>query len=347
VSAAVSATRPIAVLGAGAFGTALAIQLSRRGNPTLLWGRDAAAMSRAQSERENARYLPNCPLPAPLQLSGDFDVTVAGAGDLLIATPMSALHETCHRLAPLVRADQGIACACKGLEPGTGRLVHEVIAAELGAERPLAIVSGPTFARELALGLPTAVTVAANQPQFAESIAAALHGDGFRAYTSDDVIGVEIGGATKNVLAIAVGIADGLGMGANTRSAMITRGLNEIARLGEALGARRETLMGMAGLGDLVLTCTDNQSRNRRFGLLLGQGRTPAQALAEINSVVEGARAAAEVRRLAQRHGVEMPLCEHVAAILEGEITPLEAVTSLATRPLRAEDDLRPADEPR
>jgi glycerol-3-phosphate dehydrogenase (NAD(P)+) len=189
--------------------------------------------------------------------------------------------------------------------------------------------------------------VAANQPQFAESIAAALHGDGFRAYTSDDVIGVEIGGATKNVPAIAVGIADGLGMGANTRSAMITRGLNEIARLGEALGARRETLMGMAGLGDLVLTCTDNQSRNRRFGLLLGQGRTPAQALAEINSVVEGARAAAEVRRLAQRHGVEMPLCEHVAAILEGEITPLEAVTSLATRPLRAEDDLRPADEPR
>ncbi len=330
-------TRPIAVLGAGAFGTALAIQLARRGARTLLWGRDTEAMAQAQALRENRRYLPRCPLPAPLEVRGDFDVTVTAAGDLLIATPMSALRETCDRLAPIVRPEQGVACACKGLEPGTGRFVHEIIAEVLGAERALAVVSGPTFARELAMGLPTAVTVAANQPAFAERIAAALHGDGFRAYTSDDVIGVEIGGATKNVLAIAVGIADGLGLGANTRSAMITRGLNEIARLGTALGAQPETVMGMSGLGDLVLTCTDNQSRNRRFGLLLGQGRTPAQAIEEIASVVEGARAAAEVRKLARQHGIEMPLCEHIAAVIAGEMTTMEAVGRLAARPPRSE----------
>jgi glycerol-3-phosphate dehydrogenase (NAD(P)+) len=327
----------MAVLGAGAFGTALAIQLARRGAHTLLWGRDAVAMAEAQAKRENRRYLPHCPLPAPLEAGADFEAIAAMAGDILIATPMSALRETCERLAPIVRPEQGVACACKGLEPETGRFAHEIIGEVLGAGRALAVVSGPTFARELAMGLPTAVTVAANQPAFAERLAAALHGDGFRAYTSDDVIGVEIGGATKNVLAIAVGIADGLGLGANTRSAMITRGLNEIARLGAALGAQPETVMGMSGLGDLVLTCTDNQSRNRRFGLLLGQGRTPTQAIDEIASVVEGARAAPEVRKLAHRYGIEMPLCEHVAAVLAGEMTTIEAVSRLAARPPKAE----------
>jgi glycerol-3-phosphate dehydrogenase (NAD(P)+) len=331
--------RPIAVLGAGSFGTALAIQLSRRGAPTLLWARDAALVEALNRDRENRRYLPGCPLPRPLEISADLPSVVAAAGDILIATPSPALRETCERLAPLLRPDQGIVTACKGLEPGSGRFAHEVVCEELGRARPLAIVSGPTFAKELGMGLPTAVTVASRDHAFAEYIAEALHGDGFRAYTSDDIVGVEIGGAVKNVLAIAVGIADGMGLGANTRAAMITRGLSEISRLGEALGAHPETLTGMAGLGDLVLTCTDDQSRNRRFGLLLGQGRTPAEAQQQIASVVEGVRAAPEVMRLAERYGVEMPLCENVTAVLAGKQSPAQALKRLAERPLRAEVD--------
>ncbi|MDB5987367.1 MAG: NAD(P)-dependent glycerol-3-phosphate dehydrogenase [Nevskia sp.] len=332
-----SATRPIAVLGAGAFGTALAIQLSRRGAPTFLWGRDATMMANMQESRENVRYLRGCHLPAPLIATADFDAAIADAGDILIATPSPSLREICRRLAPRVRVEQGIACACKGLEPDSGRFAHEVIAEELGATRSVAIISGPTFAKELGLGLPTAVTVASPQAAFAERMAAALHGDGFRAYTSDDIIGVEIGGAAKNVLAIAVGIADGLGLGANTRAAMITRGLNEIARLGAALGAQPETVMGLAGLGDLVLTCTDNQSRNRRLGLLLGQGKTVAEAQHALEGVVEGVRAAPEVLRLAKRLGVQLPLLEMASAVIAGEVSPIAAVQRLAERPQRAE----------
>ncbi len=331
------APAPIAVLGAGAFGTALAIQLTRRGAAGFLWGRDATVMATMQESRENVRYLRGCHLPAPLIATSDLEAVVADAGDLLIATPSPALRETCQRLAPLLRPEQGIACACKGLEPHSGRFAHEVIAEELGSERSVAIISGPTFAKELGLGLPTAVTVASTDAAFAERIAQALHGDGFRAYTSNDVVGVEIGGAAKNVLAIAVGIADGLGLGANTRAAMITRGLNEISRLATALGAQRETLMGLAGLGDLVLTCTDNQSRNRRLGMLLGQGKTVAEAQAALEGVVEGVRAAPEVLRLAQRCGVQMPLLEMARAVIAGEVSPIAAVQRLAERPQRAE----------
>ena len=329
--------KPITVLGAGAFGTALAIQLARRGAPAYLWGRDATAMATMQESRENARYLRGCAFPARLIATANLAEAVSRSGDLLISTPSPALRESCERLRPLLQAGQGIACACKGLEPGSGRLAHEVIADVLGAAQPVAIVSGPTFAKELGLGLPTAVTVASTDAEFAVRLAEAFHGDGFRAYTSSDVIGVEIGGAAKNVLAIAVGIADGLGLGANTRAAMITRGLNEIRRLGAALGAQSETLMGLAGLGDLVLTCTDNQSRNRRYGLLLGQGQKPEQAQGAIEGVVEGVRAAPEVLRLAQRYGVELPLLEMAGAVISGAVTPVEALQRLADRPLRAE----------
>jgi glycerol-3-phosphate dehydrogenase (NAD(P)+) len=294
-------------------------------------------MATLQESRENPRYLRGCAFPARLTATANLADAVSHSGDLLIATPSPALRESCERLRPLLRAEQGIACACKGLEPGSGRLAHEVIADVLGNGHPVAIVSGPTFARELGLGLPTAVTVASADAEFATRLAAAFHGDGFRAYTSSDVIGVEIGGAAKNVLAIAVGIADGLGLGANTRAAMITRGLNEIRRLGAALGAQSETLMGLAGLGDLVLTCTDNQSRNRRYGLLLGQGQKPDQALAAIEGVVEGVRAAPEVLRLAQRLGVELPLLEMAGAVISGTVTPVQALQRLAERPLRAE----------
>ncbi len=329
--------KPITVLGAGAFGTALAIQLSRRGAPAFLWGRDATAMATLQESRENPRYLRGCAFPARLTATANLAEAVRQSGDLLISTPSPALRESCERLKPLVRPDQGIACASKGLEPGSGKLAHEVIAEVLGPTHPVAIISGPTFAKELGLGLPTAVTVASADAEFAVRLAEAFHGDGFRAYTSSDVIGVEIGGAAKNVLAIAVGIADGLGLGANTRAAMITRGLNEIRRLGAALGAQSETLMGLAGLGDLVLTCTDNQSRNRRYGLMLGQGKKSEEAQAAIEGVVEGVRAAPEVLRLAQRLDVELPLLEMAGAVISGAVTPVEALRRLAERPLRAE----------
>jgi glycerol-3-phosphate dehydrogenase (NAD(P)+) len=333
--------RPIAVLGAGAFGTALAIQLTRRGAPAWLWGRDATVMATLQESRENVRYLPGCDFPARLTATADLKRAVAECGDVLISTPSPALRETCERLMPLLRPDQGVGCACKGLEPGTGRLAHEVIDEVLGTAqlppRSIAVISGPTFAKELGIGLPTAVTVASNDPAFAKRMADAFHGDGFRAYTSDDLIGVEIGGAAKNVLAIAVGIADGLGLGANTRAAMITRGLSEIARLAAALGANPDTLMGLAGLGDLVLTCTDNQSRNRRYGLMLGQGRTPDEAKAALEGVVEGVRAAPEVLRLARSFGVELPLLDAARAVIAGEISAVMAVQRLAERPQRAE----------
>lgn len=325
------------MLGAGAFGTALAIQLSRRGAPAFLWGRDAMTMATMQESRENPRYLRGCAFPAGLTATADLATVIAECGDVIIATPSPSLRETCNRLKPLLRPEQGVACAAKGLEPGTSRLAHDVIGEVLDTDRDIAVISGPTFAKELGIGLPTAVTVAANHPAFAERIALALHGDGFRAYTSSDMTGVEIGGAAKNVLAIAVGIADGLGLGANTRAAMITRGLNEMARLAAAVGGKPDTLMGLSGLGDLVLTCTDDQSRNRRYGIQLGRGASPAQAQASIEGVVEGVRAAPEVQRLAQRLGVQMPLLEMAAAVIAGQVSPVEAVQKLGDRPQRAE----------
>jgi glycerol-3-phosphate dehydrogenase (NAD(P)+) len=327
----------IAVLGAGSYGTALAIQLARLGNDTRLWGRDAAQMQRLEAERVNAEYLPGCKLPPALKPTSDLRAAVADAEDLLLAVPSHALHAVLRVVAPLLRPEQGIACAVKGIEPDTGKLMHEVIGDIVGTQRKFAMISGPTFAKEVGRGMPTAVTVASTDPEYAEKIVHALHGQGFRAYTSDDVIGVEVGGSVKNVLAIAVGIADGLGLGANTRAGVITRGLAEIMRLGEAMGGRRETFMGLAGLGDLVLTCTDDQSRNRRMGLALARGKSVQEALAEIKQVVEGVRVAPEVLRLARKHHVEMPISEQVAGVLAGKITAIDAVRSLATRPPRAE----------
>ncbi|MGB0954382.1 MAG: NAD(P)H-dependent glycerol-3-phosphate dehydrogenase [Panacagrimonas sp.] len=327
------------VLGAGSYGTAIAIQLARRGADTYLWGRNADAIARMQSARNNADYLPDCPFPTSLIATAELDDVLDRSEHLFLVVPSQALGETLRRITPKLRPGQGLACACKGFEVGSGRLAHEVVADVLDDARKLAIVSGPTFARELGMGLPSAVTVAAKDQRFAEQVVDALHGDGFRAYTSNDLIGVQVGGAAKNVMAIAVGIADGLGLGANTRAALITRGLAEIMRLGEALGARAETLMGLSGMGDLVLTCTDNQSRNRRFGLLLAKGKTPQQASAEIRQVVEGLKAAPEVARLAARHQVEMPITEQVVRVIQGEISAVEAVRNLARRPAKAETE--------
>jgi glycerol-3-phosphate dehydrogenase (NAD(P)+) len=327
----------IAVLGAGSYGTALAIQLARLGNDTRLWGRDAAQMRRLDEERVNAEYLPGCKFPPSLKPTSDLRAALEGAADVLLAVPSHALHPVLRVVAPLLKPEQGIISACKGLEPETGKLVHEVVESIIGTGHRIAVISGPTFAKEVGLGMPTAVTIASSDADYAEKVVHALHGNGFRAYTSDDVIGVEVGGSVKNVLAIAVGIADGLGLGANTRAGMITRGLAEITRLGEAMGGRRETFMGLAGLGDLVLTCTDDQSRNRRMGLALAKGKSLAEAQAEIRQVVEGVRVAPEVMRLARKHHVDMPISEQVVRVLAGEIKPVEAVRALASRPPRAE----------
>lgn len=328
---------PIGVLGAGSFGTALAIQLARRGSPTLLWGRDSAKLDAMQAARENKQYLPGCAFPIRLLALSDLRAVVLSSEDLVVSTPSHTLRETLKSIKPDLKPGQGIVAACKGFEPGSGLLVHEVFEDVLGHKHPLAVISGPTFAKEIGIGLPTSVTVASADEDFAQKIALRFHGDGFRAYTADDLPGVEVGGAAKNVMAIAVGIADGLGLGANTRAGVITRGLNEIMNLAEALGAKRDTLMGLSGMGDLVLTCTDNQSRNRRMGLLLAQGKSVAEAIQEIQQVVEGVKAAPEVLRLAQKHGVEMPITAAINRVLSGECTPIEAVRLLASRPQKAE----------
>ncbi|MEE8429340.1 MAG: NAD(P)H-dependent glycerol-3-phosphate dehydrogenase, partial [Gammaproteobacteria bacterium] len=225
-----------------------------------------------------------------------------------------------------------VAWATKGLELETAMLPHQVAQSVLGESRPLAVISGPTFAREVASGLPTAITVASKNPEFSEKLSGLLHGEQFRAYTSSDMVGVELGGAVKNVLAIAAGICDGLGFGANSRAALVTRGLAELMRLGEAMGGRRETFMGLAGVGDLVLTCTDDQSRNRRLGLALGQGINCQQALQEIGQVVEGVNTAREVVRLAKRFSIDMPITEQVYRVLHEDLTPRDAVRALLTR---------------
>jgi len=332
-------TASIAVIGAGSWGTALAMQLARNGVPTQLWGRDPSQMAAMADERCNPRYLPGLTFPAGLTPSADLDATLAASDHLLLAVPSHAFRDTLKQIAPHLKAGARIAWATKGLEPGSRRLLHQIIEEELGHDQPCAVISGPTFAKEVAKGLPTAVTVASREESIATFFASCLHGGTFRAYTASDVVGVELGGACKNVLAIAAGIADGLGFGANTRAALITRGLAELMRLGVKLGGQPETFMGLAGLGDLVLTCTDDQSRNRRVGLALGQGRSLEEAIAAIGQAVEGVKSAPEVHHLAQQEGVEMPITEQVYRVLyEGE-TARDAVAALLQREQKAETD--------
>jgi glycerol-3-phosphate dehydrogenase (NAD(P)+) len=325
----------IAVLGAGSWGTALAIQLARCGHRVLLWGRDAEAIARMVAERVNARYLPGIGLPAGIEPVASLDF-VRGADELLVVVPSHAFRETIAALGPGI---QRLAWATKGLEEASGRLLHEIAAEILGSDAKLAALSGPTFAAEVARGLPTAITVGSNNSAYADRFAGALHCGAFRAYTSTDLIGVGFGGAVKNVIAIAAGMADGLKLGANSRAALITRGLAEMMRLGQKLGVRTETMMGLAGLGDLILTCTDDKSRNRRFGLGLARGESAAQVAAQIGQVVEGARAAGAVQLLSRRHGVEMPICEQVYDVLHKGVAPQEAVAALLERARRSEYD--------
>ncbi len=325
------------MLGAGSWGTALAIQCARAGRDTRLWGRDAAQLAHMATGRENRRYLPGAAFPPSLHIADSLVTALAGTQDVLIAVPSHSFRELLLALRPLLAPGMRICWATKGFEIDSGKLPNEVAHDVLGTGWQTAVVSGPTFAREVGAGLPSAMTIASDDPEFAATFAKSLASETFRIYTSSDIIGVETGGAVKNVLAVGAGMSDGLGFGANTRIALITRGLNEMTRLGVALGAKRETFMGLAGLGDLVLTCTDNQSRNRRFGLLLAEGRSPVAAQTEIGQVVEGYRAARAVHEVAAKNHVEMPIANGIYSVLYEGRSPRDAVRALMLRPMRAE----------
>ncbi len=328
----------IAVLGAGSWGTALAILLARNGHATLLWGRDDAMLAAIARCGSNEKYLPGQRFPDRLAVEPNLARALDAASACLVAVPSHAFTEMVVALAgtPTARSEptvrSGLLWVTKGLDPSSGRLLHEVAAQILPGGVPLGVLSGPTFAGEVARRLPTAVTLAATDAGFAREWAARLANPRFRVYTSDDLAGVQIAGAVKNVLAIAAGIADGLGFGANARAALIARGLSEMVRLGEAAGGRAATFMGLAGLGDLVLTCTDDQSRNRRFGLALARGVAPAEAAAAVGQVVEGVETSARVLGLARRFEVEMPICEQVRAVVTGSSSAGEAVEALLAR---------------
>jgi glycerol-3-phosphate dehydrogenase (NAD(P)+) len=330
----------IAVLGAGSWGTALAVQLSRGGQPTTLWGRAEDEPERMATEGCNARYLPGVEFPQALNVDADIERVIRNHRDLLIVVPSHAFRSVAKQLAGTLGSHQRVAWATKGFEQDSGLLPHQVAREELGPDTPLAVLSGPTFAREVGAGLPSAMTVAATGAAFAEALATRLSDQSFRAYTSEDLTGVEVGGAVKNAIAIGAGLSDGLGYGANTRVALICRGLVEMTRLGIRLGARAETFMGLSGMGDLVLTCTDDQSRNRRMGLGLAAGRNREEVAAEIGQVVEGVYAARAVHRVAEREGVEMPIVEHVYRILYEDMSVADAVMSLMTRSLKPEAEL-------
>jgi glycerol-3-phosphate dehydrogenase (NAD(P)+) len=327
----------LSVLGAGAWGTALACSVAER-QPTLLWARDAAQADALQRTRRNERYLPGIELPAALQVTGDFDAAVRHGVDglVLIATPMAALREMLERL-PRDASRLGVLWLCKGFEQGSGRLGHEIAAALRPDVPRVGVLSGPSFALEAARRQPTALVAASVDASLCEAAVDALHGDALRLYTSSDPVGVEVGGAVKNVLAIATGIADGMALGMNARAALVTRGLAEMTRLGVALGARAETFTGLSGLGDLVLTTTGDLSRNRQVGLRLAQGLPLARVLAELGHVAEGVYSAATAQRRARDAGVEMPITDAVVRVLEGRATPAQALGQLMGRDARPE----------
>jgi glycerol-3-phosphate dehydrogenase (NAD(P)+) len=325
----------IAVLGAGAWGSALAVALAERHRITL-WARDGALVSAIGSHGRNARYLPEVPVPDAVAVTAELGPALAGSDAVLVATPTSALREVLER----VRAsgfDGPLLWACKGFEQASGKLPHQVAAEALGKRDRGGALSGPSFALEVARGLPTALTLAAGDAAFARRMARELHQPTLRVYFSSDVIGVEISGAVKNVMAIAAGISDGLGLGLNARAALITRGLAELARLGAALGGRAETFMGLAGAGDLVLTCTGELSRNRRVGLLLAKGEPLAATLKQLGHVAEGVLSARAIESLAAEKRVEMPITRAVCAVLFGGASPRDAVQQLLARDPREE----------
>lgn len=327
----------VAVYGAGSWGTALALQLARAGSRVILWDIDSELLETLQTQRVNQRYIPGVVLHDNISVEADLEKACRAADLNLLVTPSHVYREFLHKLKPYLNEGSKVAWASKGLEPDSGCLLHEVVADVVPAIKQTAVISGPTFAIEVAENLPTAVTVASKNKHFALEVARALHSDNFRAYTSHDVTGVELGGALKNVLAIATGLSDGLGFGANSRAALVTRGLAEIMRLGLKLGGEKETFMGLAGLGDLILTCTDDKSRNRRMGLNLAKGLSPEESRQKIGQAVEGVRTAKEAHMLATRFDIECPIIEQVYKILYHDVKPSTVVRELLSRDLRAE----------
>lgn len=325
----------ITVLGSGSWGTALAIQMARSGTAVTLWGRNAELMDEMAEVRENKLYLPGAAFPGSLQPQSDWDKALDGADTVLVSVPSHAFRGI---LEKLKNRSLDIAWATKGLELSTGLLPHQVVREVLPNCENYAVLSGPTFATEVGQDLPTAITVAASQQAFADQLARYLSTSSFLAYTSNDIVGVEVGGAVKNVLAIGAGLSDGLGFGANARVALINRGLREMRKLGVAMGANADTFMGLAGMGDLVLTCTDNQSRNRRMGLALAAGKSVEEAEQEIQQVVEGVQAAKAVYEQSQRLGVELPIIEQVYRVVIEGVEPHKAVKALLDRHTGAEN---------
>lgn len=329
--------QPIAVLGAGSWGTALALHLARLGQDVRLWTIESDHVPEMIAERTNKRYMPGFPFPDTLHPYADLKESIQGLQDILIAVPSAGFRQTLISLKPLLKPQHRIVWATKGLDLEQGEMLHDIAFSQLGKEIPLAVLSGPSFAREVAANLPTAVVIASHHPDFAKDLLKRFNSPRFRVYLSSDMTGVEIGGVVKNVLAIATGISDGMSFGANARCALIARGLAEMMRLGIALGGKSETLTGLAGLGDLVLTCTDDQSRNRRFGLALGKGQNIQDAEKEIGQVVEGKRNAQLVMQLSERYKIEMPITEMVWAVLQNKLSPAEAMEKLFARETKNE----------
>ena len=332
------ASQTIAVLGAGSWGTALAMLLGQNKHHVNLWSHNAEHAASMQQARENSRYLSNLTFPTTLNVNANLETTLKDVNEILIVVPSHAFRQTLESIKPFITTSHRIAWATKGLEADSYKLLHQVAREILGDEISLAVISGPTFAKEVAQGLPGAVTVASTDHTFAVDWAHLLHNDHFRAYTGDDIIGVEIGGACKNVIAIAAGIADGMGFGANARAALIARALSEITRLGVSLGAQAETFTGLTGLGDLVLTCTDNQSRNRRTGIALGKGNKLDLVIKEIGQVVEGVSTAKEVVALAKKQNIDMPITEQVYNVLYENVPAENAVNALFNRTIKSEN---------
>lgn len=329
-----------AVLGAGSWGTALAIQLANNGHVVKLWGHDAEHVAALQKDRENKRYLADKTFPDTLATETTLAEAIDDSDFILSVVPSYAMRETCEKLKTLAKTStlaNKFVWASKGFEKQTKMMMHQVVKDVLGKDIQSAVLSGPSFAKEVASSLPTAITLASNDFDYAKELATYFHSDNFRVYVSDDVIGVELGGTVKNVLAIAAGIVDGLGFGANARAALITRGLAEMMRLGVALKANPKTLMGLAGMGDLVLTCTDNQSRNRRLGLALAQGKTAKQYMGELGQAVEGFHAAQVVHEIAKDHNVDMPICNQVWNVLSEKMDLKTAIAQLLGREMKQE----------
>ena len=327
----------ISVLGAGSWGTALALLAARNGCDTLLWGHNSQHIAGLKQARENCRYLPGFPFPEKLRVTDNLQEAVLSSSLLLISVPSHAFKSTLLKIQPYLTKGSQITWATKGFDGENGLLLSEVVTEILGSDFSTAVLAGPTFAMEVAADLPTAITIASGSGNLVSELTAILHNQRFRTYTSTDMIGVQVGGAVKNVLAIAAGIADGLGFGANTRAALITRGLTEIMRIGVKLGGQPDTFMGLTGLGDMILTCTDNQSRNRRFGLALGQGKPRQQAIAEIAQEIEGISAAHEAFGLSHKYQVEMPITEQVYHVLFNDLDPKKAVNNLLARDQKSE----------